>query len=262
MQIAFYQVDAFTSQVFSGNPAVVCILEHWPEDKLLQQIAAENNLPETAFLIPGADGSYQLRWFTPTLEVDLCGHATLASAYVVLNALEPAVDTVHFDTRSGPLAVRQDSSRRLVMDFPARPPQRIDASAAVAEALGAEPLELWQSRDLMAVFDAEATVRQLSPHRDRLLRLREAKNVIVTAPGSDCDFVSRYFAPGAGIDEDPVTGSTHCTLIPYWSSRLGRTELIARQLSPRGGTVFGSHQLDRVVLRGHAVCFASGFIAV
>lgn len=259
MRIPIYQIDAFTSRLFAGNPAAVCPLEEWLDDGVLQAIAAENNLSETAFFVK-RQNRYHLRWFTPTVEVDLCGHATLASAYVILNYLEQASDGVAFDTRSGELVVRRDGGL-LSMDFPSRPPVECPLPARLEEALGRRPLATMMSRDLMAVFENEAEVRALRPDMDLLARV-EAFAVIVTAPGDDSDFVSRFFAPRGGVAEDPVTGSAHCTLVPYWSRRLGKSSLYARQVSARGGELWCEDRGARVVIRGQAALFLEGQIVL
>jgi PhzF family phenazine biosynthesis protein len=259
MKLPLYQVDAFTSVVFKGNPAAVCPLEAWLEDATLQAIAAENNLSETAFFVPrGPD--FDLRWFTPRREVDLCGHATLASGFVILERLDPGRDRVTFHSRSGPLTVSR-AAGRLVMDFPARPPERSPAPAALEEALGRRPIETWRSRDVMAVFESEEEVRSLVPRMERLAELDEHA-FIVTAPGRVVDFVSRFFAPAVGIPEDPVTGSAHCTLVPYWAGRTGRKTLHALQVSERGGELFCELNGERVSIAGHAVLYLEGSIQV
>jgi len=236
MNIPFYQVDAFTDKVFGGNPAAVCLLDRWPEDNIMQAIAAENNLSETAFLV-GGGADYDLRWFTPALEIDLCGHATLASAFVIFNFLEPNLAAVRFQTASGELRVGKDEDL-LVMDFPARKAERISAVDGLADALGAEPEEVYGARDILAVFATETQVRTLAPDFAALEKIKDAFAVIVTAPGDTVDFVSRFFAPKAGIPEDPVTGSAHCTLVPYWSARLGKQKLHALQVSTRVANCF------------------------
>jgi PhzF family phenazine biosynthesis protein len=225
----------------------------------MQSIAAENNLAETAFFVKSGD-RYGLRWMTPKVEVDLCGHATLASAFVIFNFLEPDRQSVAFDTRSGELIVRRDGDV-LQLDFPARPPERCEPVRELSEALGAEPAELWAARDYMAVFGSEDEVRALQPDMNRLARL-DRFAVIVTAPGKDVDFVSRFFAPSQGIPEDPVTGSAHCTLIPYWSRRLGRTRLNARQVSERGGELLCEDAGARVFIAGRAALFLEGKVHV
>jgi PhzF family phenazine biosynthesis protein len=258
MEIPLYQVDAFASEVFHGNPAAVCPLDDWLPAETLAAIAAENNLAETAFLV-GGRGRYRLRWFTPTVELDLCGHATLASAFVVFQILEGdrKLSEVLFDSASGPLPVRRDGEV-LTLDFPARPPAPVEPPAGLAEALGAKPMETRLSRDLLALFASENHVRSLTPDFRKLSRLE--RSVVATAPGRDCDFVSRFFAPNFGIDEDPVTGSSHSTLIPYWARRLGKTRLHARQVSARGGELFCEDRGERVSIGGRAVLFLTGTI--
>jgi PhzF family phenazine biosynthesis protein len=256
MQIPLFQIDAFTGRLFAGNPAAVCPLERWLDDEQMQAIALENNLSETAFFVKDGD-RYRLRWFTPKLEVDLCGHATLASAFVIINLLEPSRELVKFDTKSGELIVRRNGDL-LTMDFPARPPTRCETPAGLVEALGKAPLELWEARDYMAVYGAADEVRALAPNMDLLAKVGHFA-VIVTAPGhGDVDFVSRFFAPAGGIPEDPVTGSAHCTLTPYWSRRLGKTSLHALQVSARGGELWCEHREDRVTISGKAVRFLEG----
>jgi predicted PhzF superfamily epimerase YddE/YHI9 len=255
MKLPLYQIDAFASEVFRGNPAAVCPVETWPEDRVLQAIAAENNLSETAFFLREGE-RYHLRWFTPALEVDLCGHATLAAAYVIFEYLEPGRTRVEFRTRGGPLVVAREGER-LAMDFPSRPAAPCEAPEALLAGLGHAPRALLRARDYLAVFETEEAVRELAPRMDLLARVDW---VIVTAPGRDCDFVSRFFAPGGGIPEDPVTGSAHCTLIPYWSQRLGKRALYARQVSARGGELWCEDQGDRVHIAGHAVRYMEGTI--
>jgi PhzF family phenazine biosynthesis protein len=258
MNIPIYQVDAFATGPFSGNPAAVCPLDAWLDDDTLRNIAAENNLSETAFLVPRGEG-YDLRWFTPAIEVDLCGHATLAAGYVVLEHLQPDRDAVAFETMSGTLVVSRDGER-LSMDFPARAPEPVALSQALVEALGATPSEVHLSRDVLAVFDNEASVRALSPDQQKLLALDEGLGVIATARGDTVDFVSRFFVPKAGIAEDPVTGSAHCTLAPFWAERLGKSQLMARQVSPRGGELHCEHRGDRVIMSGQCKLFLTGNI--
>jgi PhzF family phenazine biosynthesis protein len=259
MRIPIYQVDAFTSRVFAGNPAAVCPLPSWLDDVTLQAIAAENNLSETAFFV-GGGGEYDLRWFTPAQEVDLCGHATLASAHVILGLLEPARRVVTFRSKSGPLAVTREDDL-LVLDFPARAGEPVGAPEALVRALGRPPREVYRARDFMAVYDAEDDVRALAPDMSGLARL-DALGVIATAAGRQADFVSRFFAPRAGIPEDPVTGSAHCTLVPYWSRRLGRSRLRALQVSSRGGELVCEDRGDRVAIGGRAVTFLEGTIRI
>jgi PhzF family phenazine biosynthesis protein len=255
-------VDAFTDAPFRGNPAAVCPLDAWPDDARLQMIAAEHNLSETAFLV-GGNGAYELRWFTPTLEVDLCGHATLASAHVVFSELEPDRSDVAFMTKSGRLTVRRAAQGRLALDFPSRPPVACAIPDGLAAALGADPEACLESRDLLAVFPTADAVRRLAPDM-RAVAAVHPSAVIVTAPGDapGVDFVSRFFAPAKGVDEDPVTGSAHCTLAPYWAERLGKGALEARQISRRGGAVSCRLDGERVILAGHAVTYARGTIFV
>jgi PhzF family phenazine biosynthesis protein len=259
MQIPYYQIDAFTSRVFSGNPAGVCFLDAWPEDILLQFIAAENNLSETAFLVKSVD-RYHLRWFTPKVEIDLCGHATLASAFAVFEHREQAAMRIDFTTKSGKLSVeRQDDL--LIMDFPSRGPEACPSPDHINDIMGVAPSQCYRSRDLMLVYENEDQIRRLKPDLSRVAGL-DSFAVIVTAPGSASDFVSRFFAPRAGIPEDPVTGSAHCTLIPYWSERLGKKKLHALQLSERGGELFCEDRGGRVTMGGRAVTYLSGTIRV
>jgi len=259
MRTPIYQIDAFTDQLFGGNPAAVCPLATWLPDATMQAIAAENNLSETAFFVP-ADGGFELRWFTPEREVELCGHATLATAHLLLRHLDPDRDRVAFSTRSGRLEVSRDGEL-LVMDFPAYPPQPVDAPAGLFEALGHDAEAVLRGNYLMVVFRSERAVRALAPDFGAMTRagLEEA---IVTARGVDCDFVSRFFAPGYGIAEDPVTGSAHCTLVPYWAHRLGKIRLHARQVSPRGGELRCELRGERVAIAGRAVTYLEGTIEV
>lgn len=257
--LRMWQVDAFTQKVFAGNPAAVVLLENPLPDATLQAIAAENNLSETAFLV--AQGhDYGIRWFTPTVEVDLCGHATLAAGYVVFEHLEPTRETVVFHSRSGPLTVHHDHvSERITLDFPAATCERVALEDAVAQAVGVHPSETWQGRSLLALFADEEQVRSLKPDFARVAAL-PGFGLVATAPGRDCDFVSRYFVPQAGVNEDPVTGSTHSLLVPWWAGRLGRTSLTARQVSARGGWLWLEHLPPRVHIAGHAVEYMSATV--
>jgi PhzF family phenazine biosynthesis protein len=259
MQIPIHQVDAFSGRVFAGNPAAVCPLESWLADEQMQSIAAENNLSETAFFVPEGEG-YRLRWFTPVTEVDLCGHATLASAFVVFRYLAPQLERVLFQTRSGQLVVSRRGDR-LSMDFPSRPPAAVEPHPQLIPALGMQPKDVLAARDYMLVYETEEQVRSLKPDMARLAEV-DRFAVMVTAPGRDCDFVSRFFAPAKGVPEDPVTGSAHCTLIPYWSRRLGKKRLFARQVSPRGGELWCEDRGERVLISGQAVEFLSGTITL
>lgn len=259
MNIALYQLDAFSNRAFGGNPAAICPLETWLDSETLQKIANENNLSETAFFVPSAD-HFELRWFTPLAEVDLCGHATLASAWVILNLLDPERARVQFETRSGVLTVERGEDDFLSMDFPSKPAVAREAPKALVEGLGAEPSEVLASeRDYLVVFDTEDQVRKLKPD---FLRLRglDRLGVIVTAPGESADFVSRFFAPSVGVPEDPVTGSAHCTLIPYWAKRLDRGDgsLEARQISARGGHLVCRDLGERVTIAGRAALYMTG----
>lgn len=255
MRARYYHVDAFTGRLFGGNPAGVCLLETWPADDVLRRIAAENNLSETAFLLDQGE-QYALRWFTPAIEVDLCGHATLASAHIVFTVLKPQAAEVAFDTRSGRLTVRR-ASDLLIMDFPARPADVAPPPPALLRGLGPPPREVLKARDFLCVYDHEDEVRGLRPDFGALAQV-DCLGVIATAPGSDADFVSRFFAPRAGLNEDPVTGSAHCTLVPYWSHRLKKKELLAHQVSTRGGELYCTDRGDRTLIAGHAVTYMEG----
>lgn len=257
MKIPLYQVDAFTAEVFSGNPAAVCPLDTWLDDDILQAIASENNLSETAFFVPERDG-FRLRWFTPAVEVDLCGHATLASAFVLMNHLDPGLPLVRFRTRSGELTVTREEDL-FALDFPARPPSPCEYPELLIEGLGKQPQEVWAARDYMAVFESEEEVLALEPDMAKLAKL-DRFAVIATAPGTDFDFVSRFFAPSKGVPEDPVTGSAHCTLVPYWSDCLGKQRLVAKQVSRRGGELICEDLGERVKIAGRAALFATGMI--
>lgn len=258
VRIPIYQIDAFTGERFRGNPAAVCPLEEWLPDELMQHIAAENNLAETAFFVRQGD-RYQLRWFTPLTEVDLCGHATLASAYVIARILKPRMRRIAFSSKSGPLAVDVDGDL-IRLDFPVDSPRPVAPPPGLEQALGITAREVLTSRiKYLLVLASQTEVLGLSPDMAALARL-EHSGVIVTAPGADCDFVSRFFAPRLGVPEDPVTGSAHCVLVPYWAARLGKNTLHARQLSPRGGELFCEAHGARVWMAGRAVKYLEGFI--
>lgn len=261
MQLDIYQVDAFATEVFRGNPAAVVPLDRWLPDALMQAIAAENNLSETAFLVQeGAE--WGLRWFTPAVEVDLCGHATLAAAWVLLNRRGVGGDGITFRTHSGALTVRPAADGRLTMDFPARPGEAVAAPAALVPALGAAPREVLAARDYLVVYDDPAIVRGLDPDFATLAGL-DRFGIIATAPGENgFDCISRFFAPGEGIDEDPVTGSAHCTVAPYWSERLGKSAIRAYQASARGGILDCTVVGDRVTLTGDCAFYLEGKINV
>ena len=261
MKIPLYQIDAFAEQPFAGNPAAVCPLDAWLGDDVMQSIAIENNLSETAFLV-GGGGAYDLRWFTPAHEVDLCGHATLASAHVVLNTLEPDCDEVRFSTRSGDLFIKRDGER-LLMSFPAIENTPTQTPEGLEQAIGINIEQtLTSNQDLMVVVADVQAILNLDPDFDFLATQIKERGLIVTAPGDDCDFVSRFFAPQAGIKEDPVTGSAHCQMVPFWSARLGKKSLLARQLSTRGGTLYCEDAGDRVMLAGKTIPFLEGAITL
>lgn len=249
-----YIVDAFADRVFEGNPAAVCVLDRWPEEDRMMRITRENNLSETAFAVPEGEG-YRLRWFTPGGEIDLCGHATLAAAFVITEFISPGLDVVLFDTLSGRLTVSK-RGELLEMDFPAYQLKRLEVTDQITEALGARPSEVWRARDLLCVFEDPETVIRLEPDQEKLKELKGAL-MQVTAPGSgEFDCVSRSFAPKMGVPEDPVCGSGHCHIIPYWAARTGRREFTARQASPRGGTLYCRLEGDRVILAGRAALYA------
>lgn len=259
MKIKLYQIDAFTGNPFSGNPAAVCPLDEWIDDDLMQNIARENNLSETAFFVRKGK-RFSLRWFTPEMEVDLCGHATLASAYVIFSFLDTSLSEIEFSTQSGILEVEQKGDL-LAMNFPSRPPVEAEVEEALIPALGREPNKILRSRDYFAVYETEKEILDLSPDFMLLSRL-ECLGVIATARGESSDFVSRFFAPGGGIPEDPVTGSAHCTLVPYWAEVLGKKNLYARQVSSRGGELFCEDLGERVKIAGKAVRYLEGVIRV
>jgi PhzF family phenazine biosynthesis protein len=257
MAIPYYHVDAFTSELFAGNPAGVCILPAFPADRLMQKIAAENRHSETAFVVPRADGDFDLRWFTPTVEDDLCGHATLASAFV-LALRRHSVWPVRFHTRSGLLTVAQEQAS-FAMDFPAMPPQPCEMPAGLLPALGLKAAHVMKSRDYLVAVENAGQVRTLSPDLAALATLDAGRGTIVTAPGEgEVDYVCRMFLPSAGIDEDPATGSIHCTLAPYWSGRLGKSAFHAQQLSLRGGDLQCALHGDRVKIHGRARLYLQG----
>ena len=257
MKIPFYQIDAFTGKVFGGNPAAICPLENWLADETMQAIANENNLSETAFFVKkGRD--FELRWFTPEMEVDLCGHATLASGHVLFNHLDFKPHQINFHTKSGSLKVSRTTDL-LSMEFPSRKPLATETPQQLVDGLGRTPAEVLKSRDYFAVFQNEQEVLSIQPDFNILEQL-DCLGIIITAAGQTSDFVSRFFAPRAGIPEDPVTGSTHCSLIPYWSEKLFKKDLHALQLSKRGGELFCQDLGERVSIAGNAVTFATGTI--
>lgn len=248
-----YIVDAFADNVFEGNPAAVCVMDRWLDDQLLMSITRENNLPETAFAVPEGDG-YRLRWFSPSQEVNLCGHATLAAAYVITRFISPELERVKFQTLSGELTVEKKGDL-LEMDFPAFQLKQLEVTDEIADALGVRPVEVWRARDLLCVLEKEEDVVSLSPDMEKLKKLKGAL-MQVTARGRQFDCVSRTFAPKMGNPEDPVCGSGHCHIIPYWAEKMGKTEFVARQASPRGGTLYCRLEGDRVFMAGRAALYA------
>jgi len=259
MKHEIFQIDAFASKPFAGNPAAIVPLKSWLPDDVMLNIAIENNLAETAFFIPSEKG-YDLRWFTPTIEMDLCGHATLATAYLIFEILGTKENVLRFQTRSGELTVEKKDGR-FVLDFPSRPGLPAEAPEGLIEAIGAQPKEVLKSRDYMFVYESEADVLAIKPDFNALIKMG-VHAVIVTAKGDSSDFVSRFFAPEVGVPEDPVTGSAHCTLIPYWAEKLGKNELFAKQVSWRGGELFCELRGDRVTMAGDAVLYMRGEIYV
>ncbi len=259
MNQRIYQIDAFTDQVFAGNPAAVCPLEHWLDDSLMQQIASENNLSETAFIVKNGE-QYDIRWFTPTIEVDLCGHATLAAAYALLFCEQHPGDFIRFYShRSGMLTVQRQGDL-LTLDFPADVPTRIQNLPAWSKGFDMQPMEAWQGKtDLLLLFESEAQIRELQPQFD-IIGQWEVRGVIATARGDSTDFVSRFFAPQSGVPEDPVTGSAHTTLTPFWGERLQKKELSAAQLSARGGRLHCRWNDERVAISGQARLYLRGSI--
>lgn len=259
MEILLYQIDAFASEVFQGNPAAVCPLEGWLPDTVLHKIAGENNLSETAFYVPAASG-FHLRWFSPAGEVDLCGHATLAAAFVIFHLIGCELPQIRFETRSGGLVAGRDGEN-IIMDFPIRRVKVCTPPDALISGLGREPIEVLASDDYVAVFDNEEDIVSLDPDYDALRKL-DLRGVVATSRGKSFDFVSRFFAPKIGINEDPVTGSSHCELAPYWADKLRKTKLKARQLSQRGGEIGCELRGDRVLLSGRAVKYMEGRITL
>jgi len=258
VQVKYYIVDAFAEELFSGNPAGVCLLDEWLPEELMQNIAMENNLAETAFVVK-RDGYYDLRWFTPVSEIDLCGHATLASAFVVTNFLDVGISNMDFHTKSGVLSVKKIDDF-FEMDFPSRMPVKIDVIPLMEKAVGVPVREAFMSRDMVLLVDSEEQVKNLQPDFGLVAQLPDCLGVIVTAKGESADFVSRFFAPNEGVPEDPVTGSAHSTLIPFWAKRLGKEKMVAKQLSKRGGTLYCQNCGDRVKMSGKAVLFLQGEI--
>lgn len=256
----YFVVDAFTDKLFSGNPAGVCILPSWPATDLMQNIARENNLSETAFVV-GEGPDYQLRWFTPTVEIELCGHATLATAFILCSFFGAGRETMRFSTLSGILSVEL-KGELLEMDFPARRQTRVEISDAMKKSVGVAVKAAYAGYNLTLELDDEKTIAELSPNLTAVRELSDYHGLIITAPGENCDFVSRFFAPNMGVDEDPVTGSAHASLIPFWSERLRKTEMTARQLSRRGGTLHCRNAGDRVYIAGQARLYLAGEIQI
>ena len=260
MNLTIYQVDAFTKEVFRGNPAAICPLENWLEAELMQRIALENNLSETAFFVKNRD-VYEIRWFTPTFEIDLCGHATLASAFVIFEVLKLEEKLIKFHShKSGELSVEKQGDV-LILDFPSRPVSPADAPNGLIEAIGKQPKEIFKARDYFLVYETEQEILDIAPDFTALLKI-DAHGFIVTAKGETSDFVSRFFAPEVGVFEDPVTGSAHCNLIPFWAQRLGKTKLFGRQISARGGELFCELKGERVKIGGNAVLYLKGEIYI
>jgi PhzF family phenazine biosynthesis protein len=255
--IPYFEVHSFTDKIFKGNPAGVCLLDAWIDDDSMLNIAAENNLSETAFIVANKD-HYELRWFTPTVEVDLCGHATLATAYVIFDHLGYEGDAIVFKTKSGELAAWKDKDF-VIMDFPSRPAEPADIPEHLSAGLGCKVDRVSKARDYLVVLESEKEVRDLRPDFSELEKV-DCEGVIVTAPGDEVDFVSRFFAPRMGIPEDPVTGAAHSTLTPFWAERLGKNRLMARQVSERGGDLWCNQTDDRVQIAGHAVLYFKGML--
>jgi PhzF family phenazine biosynthesis protein len=261
IKLPIFQVDAFTDRVFGGNPAAVCPLDHWLSDRVMQRIAMENCVAETAFFVPTDDG-FAIRWFTPETEMDLCGHATLATAHVIARHLHSALSPLKFHSKSGVLTVTVEEDL-LTLDFPSRRPEPCDAPQVILDAIQAEPVEVLKSRDYVLVFDNEDIIRHMKPNQSVLNQINlDPGGVVVTAPGREVDFVSRFFTPQASIFEDPVTGSAHCSLIPYWSKRLGKASMVALQLSPRMGRLICKDLGERVLIAGQAVTYLEGHITI
>jgi len=260
MTIPIFQVDAFTSNLFGGNPAAVCVLDQWLADDLMQSIAAENNLSETAFLVKHQEG-YEIRWFTPAVEVALCGHATLASAYVLFQFYRQTDHSLTFDSKSGPLTVTRNQEQ-LTLNFPADPASPSSTPDGLEESLGIRPLAVFKGKtDYLILLNDEQSVLSLNPDFKKLAQV-QARGVIVTAPGDSHDFVSRFFAPASGVDEDPVTGSAHCTLAPFWYQKTQKNPLFAYQCSQRGGMLTCTMQDNRILLTGNAKLYLKGEIYI
>ncbi len=260
MNIPIYQLDAFSENPFGGNPAAVCILDSWLDDEIMQKIGQENNLSETAFIVRKSKGEYEIRWFTPSTEINLCGHATLASAYVVFHYYDEDIESVSFDSKSGILKVEKKDDM-LILDFPSTPPKDADIPLVLIKALGVIPEAAYSSRDLMVLVKDEETVHSLNPDFN-LLKELDYLGIIVTSKGDHSDFVSRFFAPNVGINEDPVTGSAHTTLIPYWADKLGKDKLHAFQVSSRKGELWCELMGDRVKIAGKVCLIIKGELVI
>ena len=259
MKLSIYQIDAFAEKPLEGNPAAVVPLNDWLSDSLMQSIAEENNLAETAFFVQN-DSGFNIRWFTPTTEVKLCGHATLASAFVLFNFLGNESDSITFNSLSGPLGVTR-SGDLLTLDFPSQKPEKCVAPAKLVDGLGLMPIECYKGEDYVAVFDNENEISQITPNHSHLEQL-DLRGVIVTAPSSKYDFVARFFAPKFGIPEDPVTGSAYTQLMPYWAEKIGKSKLSAKQISPRGGKLICELKGNRVLISGSAVMYMEGKVEI
>ena len=259
MEISLYQIDSFASKLFEGNPAAVCPLDEWLSDEIMQSIAEENNLSETAFFV-ALDDEFHIRWFTPKSEVDLCGHATLASAYVLFNVLDYPEQAIRFNSKSGILVVTRDEDW-LILDFPKQPPVSCPTPKEISAAFNIEPIECLKSEDLIAVFENEDDIESAKPDFEQLKKL-DARGVVITAKSTRYDFVARFFAPKHGIPEDPVTGSAYTQLAPYWASKLGARKFSVKQMSPRGGELTCEIVGDRVLISGKATKYMEGKITI
>ena len=256
----YYIVDAFAENIFQGNPAGVCIMDHWISDEMMQKIAFENNLSETAFAVKEGD-SYHIRWFTPEYEIDLCGHATLASSYIIHRFVEPSLEEIKFTSMSGELKVKIEGEY-FILDFPVRMPETIEVDPQLEDILGIKIKEVYLSRDIMVVVEEEEAIKELTPDFERLRNYHLGDGVIVTAKSEQYDFVSRCFYPKCGVNEDPVTGSAHCNLIPYWAEKLGKDTMQAKQVSERGGKLYCKLEGKRVKIGGSAVLYMIGDIQI